>query len=219
MDKVFPILAVETSGDQCSVAVMIDENVYAENNIMQKHIHSEKLLVMINEILSSLHLSIKDISRIAYSNGPGSFTGLRIGLAAVKGIVFGANKPVVPVSTFDAAAYEIAQFIKGNNEFVIVNNVNVDELYFAKYKKMVDGAPVIIEELQIIQKNEFENIVKKIEHIFGNYDHEKVTKISNIPSALSIANWAYFFGKDLLTFDVDFIEPNYLKKFIAKVKK
>ena len=219
MDKNFPILAIETSGDQCSVAVMLDENVYAESNIMQKHIHSEKLLTMIDDILSSLHLNIMDISRIAYSNGPGSFTGLRIGLAAVKGIVFGSNIPIIPVPTFDVAAYEIAPFIEDNSEFVIVNNVNVDELYFAKYKKKNERETVIVEKLKIILKSEFDEIANEIESIFGDFVHEKVTRCSNIPSALSIAKWAYFFGKDLLTFDIDFIEPNYLKKFIARVNK
>lgn len=218
MNNQFPILAVETSGDLCSVAVMLDENKYSEINILQKHIHSEKLILMIDQVLSSVELSINDISQIAVSIGPGSFTGLRIGLAAVKGIAFGAQKPITAVPTFEAFAFKISQSIN-NIKFAVVNNVNTDELYYAEYQKLNDGKIGIIKELSIIKKDEIENHSKNVEFIYGNFLHPKVFNKSAFPTALNIAEWAYLFGKELLTYNYDYLEPNYFKKFTAKVKK
>jgi len=218
MNNPFPILAVETSGDLCSVAVMFDEKNYSEINILQKHIHSEKLLIMVQQILTSSKIKINDISQIAISIGPGSFTGLRIGLAAVKGIAFGSDKPVVPVPTFDAFALKISTLIN-NTKFAIVNNVNTDELYYAEYEKINAEIIKSIKELSLIRKDELEINTKDVEYIYGNFSHPKVFNKTTFPSALDIAKWAYLFGKELLTYNCDYLEPNYFKKFTAKVKK
>lgn len=217
MNNPFPILAVETSGDLCSVAVMFDEKNYSEINILQKHIHSEKLLLMIEYVLTTSNLLINDISQIAVSIGPGSFTGLRIGLAAVKGIAFGSEKPIVPVPTFDAFAFKISTLIN-NAKFAIINNVNTDELYYAEYEKINGEKIRSIKELSLIRKDELETITKDVEYIYGNFSHPKVFNKTAFPSALDIAKWAYLFGKELLTYNYDYLEPNYFKKFTAKVK-
>lgn len=219
MNNPFPILAVETSGELCSAAVMLNEKTFSEINILQKHIHSEKLMLMIKQVMDSVDLSINDISQIAFSSGPGSFTCLRIGLSAVKGIAFGADKPLVPVPTLDAFAYKISLSLKDNLDFGIVRNVSTEELYFAVYKKVNDKNLEIVEELSLIKKEEFENYVKSIEYVFGNFSHPKVFNKTLFPTAVNIAEWAYIFGQELLTYNFDYMEPNYFKKFVVKVKK
>lgn len=219
MNNPFPILAVETSGDLCSTAVMLDEKTFSEINILQKHIHSEKLMLMIEQVLNLFDLSISEISQIAFSSGPGSFTGLRIGLSAVKGIAFGADKPLVPVPTFDAFAYKISNTLKNNSSFGLANNVNTEELYYSIYEKRDGNKLEIVKELSLIRKDEFEENTKDVEYIFGNFSHEKVFNKTSILSAVNIAEWAYLFGQELLTYNFDYLEPNYFKKFVAKVKK
>ena len=219
MNNPFPILAVETSGDLCSTAVMLDEKTFSEINILQKHIHSEKLMLMVQQTLDSVDLPINKISQIAFSSGPGSFTGLRIGLSAVKGIAFGADKPLVPVPTFDAFAYKISNALKNNSSFGLANNVNTEELYFSVYKKIKRNKLEIVKELSLIRKDKFEENTRDIEYIFGNFSHKKVFNQTSILSAVNIAEWAYLFGKELVTYNFDYLEPNYFKKFVAKVKK
>jgi tRNA threonylcarbamoyladenosine biosynthesis protein TsaB len=81
MIKYSPILAIETSGNNCSAALYYNENEAFEKTITGKHIHSQKLLTMIDELLIEKKISIKSIKSIAISVGPGSFTGLRIGMS------------------------------------------------------------------------------------------------------------------------------------------
>ena len=219
MNSMFPILAIETSGDLCSTAVMINEKSYSEINILQKHIHSEKLLLMIEQVLKSVDLSINEIKQIAFSSGPGSFTGLRIGLAAAKGLALGADLPLVPVPTFDAYAFKISETLEENSIFGIVNNVNTDELYSAVYKKKVNRNLETIKELYLIKKEDFNEFAFSLDAVYGNFSHPKVFNKSTFPSAVNIADWAYLFGEELLTYEYDYLEPNYFKKFAAKVKK
>ena len=219
MNKIFPILAVETSGDLCSTAIMLDEKTYSEINILQKHIHSEKLILMIKQVLESVNLTVADLSQIAFSSGPGSFTGLRIGLSAIKGIAFGADKPLIAVPTIDSYALKVCNYLEVNSTFAIVSNVNTEELYFASYKKLDNKKVEIIENISLIKKEEFESYLDDKRFAFGNFSHEKVFKEADIPTARNIAEWAYLFGQELLTYDYDYLEPNYFKKFVAKVKK
>ncbi len=127
------ILAIETSNELCSAALVFDQNNFDERNILLKHVHSEKLIPAIDELLNSNKISAKDLTSIAVSIGPGSFTGLRIGLTAAKAIAFASDLPIIPVPTFSALALEISDYIKDNTEFFIINNANIEECYFSKY--------------------------------------------------------------------------------------
>lgn len=218
MDKPLPILAVETTGDLCSVAVLLDEKNYIELNYLQKHIHSQKLVEMIDELIRQVNIPLKEFSSIAISMGPGSFTGLRIGMSAVKGLAFGSNAPIIPVRTFDAFALQISQYLIPGQVFNIITNASIDDCYFAKYK-ITEKSFEVITPLVLSGKSNLINLIADDEYNFGNVSiKDRLVRNANI-SALSISRWAYLFGKDLLTFDYDNLEPNYLKQFIGKVKK
>ncbi|MFA7422004.1 MAG: tRNA (adenosine(37)-N6)-threonylcarbamoyltransferase complex dimerization subunit type 1 TsaB, partial [Melioribacteraceae bacterium] len=109
MNNLFPILAVETTGEMCSVAIHLDQKNFIELNYLEKHIHSQKLINMVDSVLSQADVKLENIKAIAVSMGPGSFTGLRIGLAAVKGLAFGSSLGIIPVPTFDAYALQISE--------------------------------------------------------------------------------------------------------------
>ncbi|MGD8779784.1 MAG: tRNA (adenosine(37)-N6)-threonylcarbamoyltransferase complex dimerization subunit type 1 TsaB [Ignavibacteria bacterium] len=217
MNSSLPILSIETSGDACSVALMLNETEYFENTILKKHVHSEKLLLLVEEILKSADIRLKELNHIAVSIGPGSFTGLRIGLSAAKGIAFGAELPVVLVPTFEAYAYQLSCLLKGHSKFIIANKVNNEEIYYAKIKVNEKGNYFFEDALQIIDKNDLQ-ISKINEPVYGNVYNNDSGFLSS-PCAIFVARWSYLFGKDLLSFNIDFLEPFYLKNFIPKVKR
>jgi len=206
------ILAIETSGELCSVSLSYEYDKYDERNILMKHIHSEKLIPMIDDVLSSNKITTDQLDIISVSAGPGSFTGLRIGMTAAKGIAFASNLPIVPVPSFAALSLEISESLPIDLTFCIVNNANIDECYFAKFKNEVSG-PISIEDVKLLQKSDLDKEIINSDLIFGNLTSLKETKKISSARASYIAKWTYLFGQDLLTFDYDYLEPNYLKNF------
>ena len=211
-----PILAIETSGELCSTAVMLTETTYFEFTIKRKHVHSEMLMTMISDLLMYSGIELNECGAIAVSNGPGSFTGLRIGMSAAKGLALGAQLPIAQVPTFNALALQVSDNLNDGEQFVLANNANVSELYYAKFVKVKNNYD-IIDEVSLITKDKFEEFDLTDTKIFGDYIKNENALAS--PNAVSLAKWTYLFGKDLLTYNYEYIEPNYLKKFVAKEKK
>ena len=101
------ILAIESSAKPASAAVYSDGKLlgqYFQNNGLT---HSRTLLAITEALIKNLDISIADIDLFAVSNGPGSFTGVRIGVSAAKGLAWGAQKPICGVSTLEAMAYQL----------------------------------------------------------------------------------------------------------------
>ena len=94
--------------------------------------------------------------------------------------------------------------------------MNVEELYFAKYSAGGEKHQVL-HDISLIKKTELNNYTNSNELIFGNQG--KFSKLDDAPTAFDIGFWAYKFGEDLLISDYDFIEPKYLKEFVARTKK
>lgn len=216
MDEFLPILAIETSSRICSVSLYISDNLYSEFSVNQKNIHSEKLFELINQTLESLEYSFDQIKAIAVSIGPGSFTGLRIGVSAAKGLAFGRKIPIIPVPTFEALALQISNYLSKSTEFTICNSVNRDELYKSDFISDGENNYKIKNDLELISREDF-IIEDNSKLVFGDYKNK--SSLVSIPSSMFIAKWAYLFGKDLLTFDYDYLEPNYIKKFVARIKQ
>ena len=101
------ILGIDSSGLVASVALIEDEILKAEYTVNNKKTHSTTLLPMLDEISKMLEEDLSDVDAIAVACGPGSFTGLRIGSACAKGLAQAFNRPIVPVPTLDALAYNM----------------------------------------------------------------------------------------------------------------
>ena len=99
------ILSLDTASQSCSVAIVADNIVLAELTVNHGRTHAEVLMGMIQRAIEMGNLSISDVDGFAATIGPGSFTGLRIGLSTVKGLAVATKKPVVGVSTLEALAY------------------------------------------------------------------------------------------------------------------
>lgn len=102
------ILAIDTSALTATAAVLSGETLLGEISTTTSLTHSQTIMPMIDELLKKVSLDISEIDLFACSEGPGSFTGLRIGIGTVKGLAYGLEKPVVGVSTLEALAHNIA---------------------------------------------------------------------------------------------------------------
>lgn len=150
------ILAVDTSTMVASVAIVDNTKLLAEYSINHKKTHSQKLMPMINEVMHSLELYPADIDIFAASNGPGSFTGLRIGITTIKAMAYGAQKKVVGVPTLDALAYNILE-----NDVLLcpIMDARNNQVYTAIYK-VEHNNQVKITEYMGVQLNELVKIIK-----------------------------------------------------------
>ena len=125
------ILAIDSTAIVASVALCDDEKLIALYTVNNGNTHSETLLPMVESILKEAKLSPADIELFAVSNGPGSFTGVRIGCATIKGLAFGRKVPCVGVSTLEALAYNL----KGSDGIICpVMNARRNQVYNALFR-------------------------------------------------------------------------------------
>lgn len=212
---ILPLLAIETSEKLCGVSLLLNEIEYYSTKIFLPHSHSEKLFELIEILRDSSSIKLNEIKSVAVSSGPGSFTGLRIGMAAAKGIAAGLNIPIIPVPTFEALAYQLSKILPNEQKFIIANKANRDEAYFAKFH-VKNNNYIFEEQLKILPISEIK--FNESELLFGNVS--TATKKLVSPEPEFIGFWAVDYGKNKLVRDFDFLEPNYIKDFIVKeVKK
>ncbi|MCM1165508.1 MAG: tRNA (adenosine(37)-N6)-threonylcarbamoyltransferase complex dimerization subunit type 1 TsaB [Lachnospiraceae bacterium] len=103
------ILGIDASAISAGCALYEGGKIVAEQFLNTRHTHSETLLPMVKVMLGSAKITLAEVDKIAVTTGPGSFTGLRIGISCVKGMCFGSGKPCVSVSTLEAIAYNFVQ--------------------------------------------------------------------------------------------------------------
>jgi len=125
------ILAVDTASRTCSVAVVEDDVVMAEFTVNHRDTHSRFLMEMIDRVLTISRFALMDMDGFAVTTGPGSFTGLRIGLSAVKGMAMGAGRPVAGVGSLEALAFPFAH---SDKLLCPLMDARRHEVYTARYR-------------------------------------------------------------------------------------
>ncbi|MBR6253747.1 MAG: tRNA (adenosine(37)-N6)-threonylcarbamoyltransferase complex dimerization subunit type 1 TsaB [Clostridia bacterium] len=125
------ILAIGTSGKNCTVAISEDKILIKEINITDGLTHSETLMPAIDRILKETNIELQDIDAYAVSIGPGSFTGIRIGVATIKGLCLGVDKPVLAVPSLLGLAYNKKEF---DGYIVSCIDARNDNVYAGIYK-------------------------------------------------------------------------------------
>lgn len=140
------ILAVDTSSDVASAAIVDGERLVCECVLNNKLTHSQTILPMIDEVFKKSELTPMDIDVFAVSYGPGSFTGLRIGVTTIKGLAHAVNKPVCGVNTLEALAYNLPFC-----PYIIapIMDARREQVYNAFYK-WEDGALKVVAEPRAI---------------------------------------------------------------------
>ncbi|WP_395052845.1 tRNA (adenosine(37)-N6)-threonylcarbamoyltransferase complex dimerization subunit type 1 TsaB [Flavobacterium sp.] len=213
------ILNIETATKNCSVALAKDGKTILCKEIAEIGFsHAEKLHVFIEEIIAEAGISINDLNAIAVSSGPGSYTGLRIGVSAAKGLSFSLNIPLISVDTLTSLANQVL-FSDG---FIIPM---IDARRMEVYSAVFNSDKEIIRkvEAEILTENSFNEITEKIYFIGDSNEKAKaiLTKPNFVfldeikyPSAKEMSSLSYkkFLGNSFE--DVAYYEPYYLKDFM-----
>lgn len=130
------ILAVDTATRTCSAAVCQDEKLLAEINLLRRQTHSKHLLEMIDQVLAISGESLSRMDGFAVTRGPGSFTGLRIGLSCIKGLAYALDKPVVAVSSLEVLASQASvQWENGAGIICPLLDARKNEVYFSRFSR------------------------------------------------------------------------------------
>lgn len=157
------ILALDSSAVAASAAIVEDGKILGENYINVGLTHSQTLLPMLKSLLQCSGLTIKDIDLLSITNGPGSFTGVRIGVAAIKGLAFADDKPCAPVSTLESLAYNLS----GSDCIACaVMDARCNQVYNAMFDCSEDGIKRLTEDAAIK--------IDELPEILSNYDKQVV---------------------------------------------
>jgi tRNA threonylcarbamoyladenosine biosynthesis protein TsaB len=215
------ILNIETSTTNCSVALSKDGVVigFKEDNSLQ-YSHAERLHVYIDEVLKSAQVFKNQLDAIAISKGPGSYTGLRIGVSAAKGLCFALNLPLISVPTLEALAHQIDD---PNGTIVAMLDARRMEVYSAIYDAQYNE--IRSTEAEVLVSESFQELLELSPVYFvGNgvlktkeiITHKNAQFIENkLPSAKQMCALSYQKFKTNDFEDVAYFEPFYLKDFIA----
>jgi len=156
------ILGIDSSGMVASVALIEDGITKAEYTVNNKKTHSQTLLPMLNEIASMLNEDMSDVDAIAVAAGPGSFTGLRIGSACVKGLAGAWNKPIIPVPTVEGLAFNMW----GSDRIICpLMDARRNQVYTGLYEFYESGDRCVMETIQDQCAVPIEEIIDKINSI------------------------------------------------------
>ena len=216
------ILNIETSTKACSVALHKNgELIVCREDVTANFSHSEKLLKFISELFSDEKLSISDLDAIAVSMGPGSYTGLRIGISTAKGLCYGLDIPLISISTLKAMSFGMALEIKADLYCPMIDARRM-EVYSAFFD--INNTEVRKIQADIINENSYKKELEKKVVFFGDGSEKLIEKIkdknaifvSDIhPSAKNMGLLSYQkFTKSLFE-DLAYFEPFYLKDFVA----
>lgn len=143
---IMPILALDTASEACSVALRLDNGEIISRYEYAPRLQTQLLLPMIDELLAQCQLTPQALSAIAYSRGPGSFTGVRISAAAAQGLAFGWDLPVLAISslqTLAQGAYRILQ----HTQVMSVFDARMNEIYLGAYQLQDQLMQPVIEEV------------------------------------------------------------------------
>jgi tRNA threonylcarbamoyladenosine biosynthesis protein TsaB len=225
------ILQIETATTVCSVALSAGGEVLACKEVDQRNIHAEMITVFIREVLNRSGKNYEDIDAIAVSSGPGSYTGLRIGVSAAKGMSFALDKPLIAVETLAAMADGLVtqNSIDADSSILLCPMIDARrmEVFTAIYD--VKGNVIRPTSAEIIDENSFNAILQANEILFFGDGAEKCRAIlkahSNARFVNGFVNSASWLTKRAVEKfeakifeDVAYFEPYYLKDFIAGKK-
>jgi tRNA threonylcarbamoyladenosine biosynthesis protein TsaB len=218
------ILHIETATRNCSVAIAQDGQLLVCREIAEEgYSHAEKLHVFIEETLAQANLTYNDLSAIAVSQGPGSYTGLRIGVSAAKGLCFALGIPLIAVDTLAV----LASMVRVSDGLIVPM---IDARRMEVYSAVFNAAHQKIREVQaeIITPDSFSDTEGKIHFVGDGQDKCKAVLTGDrfvfledivYPSAKGMVAMAYDKYQKSDAVDVAYFEPYYLKDFMITAKK
>ncbi len=217
------ILCIDTTSDFCSVSLFLNEQLVETNSSIVERSHSQLLLSLIEDVIKNTSINIKEIDAFSISRGPGSYTGLRIGLSTMKGLCFALDKPLISVNTLKILA---SQALKKINNSTALLCPMIDARRMEVYTKIFDYNlnEIYKDKSVILDKDSFSEFDQEI-YFFGNGANkfETITTKSNFKFINDIYPNSKFMGdisykKFILKKfeDLSSFEPNYIKDFYFK---
>ena len=228
------ILNIESATEVCSVALADERGLIDLLENSEGRSHALLLTVFIQDLLKKNKISVDNLDAIAISMGPGSYTGLRIGVSAAKGLCFGADKPLLAVSTLQSMAFGFLtnHFLNGNIEFenawycpmIDAKRLEVYTAFFDRNGELKVGTSAVI-----LTDKSFEEILSQRKIFFFGNGAQKFSELINHPNALFYNDYKIS-SRDMIHLsqkiysdrkfeDVAYFEPFYLKNFLATVPK
>ncbi len=222
------ILSIDTSTKVCSVALHQDGKLLAINELYTEKSHSGMLTTLCENVVKYAGFSLKALDAIAVAKGPGSYTGLRIGVSTAKGFCFALDKPLIAVNTLEAMAFQVKDFYDETHLLCPM----IDARRMEVYCQVLDNQMNIISETEakIIDELSFSELLDEKKVVFfgdgaakcqAEITHENAVflKIEIHPSAKTVGLLATkSFEKSLFENVVTF-EPFYLKDFVGTQPK
>lgn len=221
------ILCIDTTSEFCSVSLFINQNLIENNNSKIERSHSKLLIKLIDDTLNNNKLKIADIDIFSISKGPGSYTGLRIGLSSIKGFCYALDKPLVSINTLKILAISALENID-DKDFILCPMIDARrmEVYTKSFDHNLNE--LSNDQAIILEKDTFDNYKDKKVYFFGD-GSDKYKKIVNRKNFIFLDNInpdSKFMGK--LSYDkfinrnfedLSSFEPNYIKDFYLIKKK
>ena len=217
------ILSIETSTSICSVAIHEQGELLALAEIKESGAHAEKLLLLVDEVFEKAGLSFADLDAVAVSQGPGSYTGLRIGVSTAKGIAYALEIPLIGINTLQAMA--ASQSVAPGDYVVAVLDARRKEVYTQTFGDSLQELSPI--EAVVLEEGVFGSILEKGRVYFVGDGVEKVKEEVKSANALFVADWAISLSAKNMGVlasekharqeweDLAYFVPNYLKEFKA----
>ncbi len=220
------LLNLETATTNCSVSISKDNQIIAlkENNA-ENYSHSEQLHIFIKEALQEASLSFSDIDAVSISKGPGSYTGLRIGVSAAKGLCFSLDVPLISIPTLESMAHQVE--LQAGEMVIPVLDARRMEVYScvydADYQEIRETRAEIIDEgsfAEYVSTSKVYLIGSGSKKCRGVLEHPNFQFDATIvPSAREMAPLAFKKFQAKQFEDVAYFEPYYLKDFVIQSKK
>lgn len=228
------ILCIETGTSTCSVAlgqkgkfIDVEESHDPENN------HAKNVTLFIDSILKRQGLRVKDLGAVCVGKGPGSYTGLRIGVSVAKGICYGSGIPLLAVGSLQAMAQGVMEAIKDGKQQSIPDMFcpMIDARRMEVYNQLFSVNADAITEVgaKVLDANSFSDYLSENKILFFGNGSEKAKDVISSPNALFLDGFnpsaqfmihlAEKLYKQSLFEDVAYFEPFYLKNFVATVAK
>lgn len=223
------ILCLETSTAVCSVALVEGGKTIVLRESLDGQNHAEKITVFIDEVMKEANVSYHDIDAVAVSKGPGSYTGLRIGVSTAKGLCYAMEKPLIAIDTLQAMAHGLSLSLSPDNALLCpmidARRMEVYTAFFDKtLERVSDTAALVIDEDSFKEMKKehhlylFGDGADKLQTLFGA--DERVTVVEKFHcSASYMAELADKALKDRDFVDTAYFEPFYLKDFVPAMPK
>lgn len=214
------ILALDAATEACSAALKIGDEVISRFEIAPQQ-HSQKLLPFVDELLAEAGIKLADVDGICFGQGPGSFTGVRIGVAITQGLAFGAELPVVGVSSLATMAQQVIEAHSAKNVITAID-ARMAEVYLAHYQN-VDGLATLIGKESVVKPEQIEKQDTTLSGAFNagtgweTYSEQLADKFSVQSSGIQLPNAEFMLPLAVAKFaageglEAELAQPNYVR--------